>query len=317
MCLLFIAGLWVPTGCAPAHATEAQAAADKAHPELGIVRWGRDFEAAKRASRNSGKPMFVLFDEVPGCSTVQGFADRVLSHPAMADAIEQAFVPVAIMNNHGGKDKEVLDHFGEPAWNNPVVRLMDADENMLAPRSTALDVPTVALTMVRALERAAQPVPAYLRLVSVDAAPVRRTLRQAVFGMYCFWSGEVAFGSLDGVVATRPGHHHGEVVVVTYDPAMLPLETLLKTAKARGAADRVWLSRDEEVALARRVFGRADRLAGDIDDAAGDDKKQMQARGWAKAGLSVGQQTKVNAALGQRQDPMQYLSPRQQRAYAR
>ena len=35
--------------------------------EAGDVRWGRDFDAALA---NSGKPVLVLFQEIPGCSGV-------------------------------------------------------------------------------------------------------------------------------------------------------------------------------------------------------------------------------------------------------
>ncbi len=34
--------------------------------ELGAVAWGRDLEAAKKVSSKTGKPIFVLFQEVPG-----------------------------------------------------------------------------------------------------------------------------------------------------------------------------------------------------------------------------------------------------------
>ena len=34
--------------------------------ELGKVRWGRDHAAGVAASKNSGKPLLVLFQEVPG-----------------------------------------------------------------------------------------------------------------------------------------------------------------------------------------------------------------------------------------------------------
>jgi hypothetical protein len=34
--------------------------------ELGQVDWGRDLEAAKRQSAETGKPVLVLFQEVPG-----------------------------------------------------------------------------------------------------------------------------------------------------------------------------------------------------------------------------------------------------------
>ena len=34
--------------------------------EVGKVNWGRDLDAALEASAKSGKPLFVLFQEVPG-----------------------------------------------------------------------------------------------------------------------------------------------------------------------------------------------------------------------------------------------------------
>ena len=34
--------------------------------EAGKVKWGRDLDAALAASEETGKPLFVLFQEVPG-----------------------------------------------------------------------------------------------------------------------------------------------------------------------------------------------------------------------------------------------------------
>jgi len=34
--------------------------------EVGTVEWGRDFEGALAASAGTGKPVLVLFQEVPG-----------------------------------------------------------------------------------------------------------------------------------------------------------------------------------------------------------------------------------------------------------
>jgi len=34
--------------------------------ELGQVDWGRDLEAAQKLSSQTGKPLFVQFQEVPG-----------------------------------------------------------------------------------------------------------------------------------------------------------------------------------------------------------------------------------------------------------
>lgn len=38
----------------------------KQRVEVGLVRWGRDLEAAQKQSKESGKPILLLFQEVPG-----------------------------------------------------------------------------------------------------------------------------------------------------------------------------------------------------------------------------------------------------------
>lgn len=50
-------GLFLITGAAPVGAAPV---------ELGKVNWGRDYEAALSASGESGKPVLILFQEVPG-----------------------------------------------------------------------------------------------------------------------------------------------------------------------------------------------------------------------------------------------------------
>lgn len=43
----------------------AQTGGDE-QPELGTVSWGRDFEGALAEGKRDGKPVFALFQEVPG-----------------------------------------------------------------------------------------------------------------------------------------------------------------------------------------------------------------------------------------------------------
>src|SRR5262245_12097228 len=102
--------------------------------ELGDIKFGRDLDAALQQSKQSGAPVLILFDEIPGCATCTGYGESVLRHPLIVEAAESLFIPVAIYNNQGGKDREALDFFGEPAWNNPVVRIVDSERGMLAPR---------------------------------------------------------------------------------------------------------------------------------------------------------------------------------------
>jgi len=139
--------------------------AEAARPrELGDVAWIRDHDAARAESKASGRPLLILFDEVPGCERCVSYGETVLSDEALVQAIEAAFVPLAIYNNRGGADRATLEAYGEPAWNNPVVRIVDADGRALAPRHAGdYTVRGLARRMATALERAGRPQPTALR----------------------------------------------------------------------------------------------------------------------------------------------------------
>ena len=95
--------------------------------ELGKIGWGGDFEAANVESKQTGRPLMVLFDEVPGCSGCQTYGKELLSHPLLVEAAETLFVPVFIRNNDPDKnsaDSKLLQRFKEQAWNYPVVRFI-------------------------------------------------------------------------------------------------------------------------------------------------------------------------------------------------
>ncbi|MCW8131344.1 MAG: hypothetical protein KIS92_13425 [Planctomycetota bacterium] len=67
------------------------------------------------------------------------------------------FVTVCIYNNVRGKDAEVLKAFREPAWNNPVVRFLDATGQDLIPRKDGVyRTEDLLERMKRALEKSAQ-----------------------------------------------------------------------------------------------------------------------------------------------------------------
>lgn len=102
--------------------------------ELGDVQWLRSLEKAQEQSGQSGKPILILFQEVPGCATCRNYGNDVLTDPLVVEAIETCFVPLAIYNNRKGADAEALNFFGEPAWNNPVVRAVDQHLADLQPR---------------------------------------------------------------------------------------------------------------------------------------------------------------------------------------
>lgn len=135
-------------------------AAEVAPVEVGKVSWGRDFEAALAESAKSGKPVFLLFQEVPGCAGCKQFGKDVLGDDRLVTIIEREFVPVLVRNNVGGREAEILKRYKEPAWNYQVVRFIGADGEDLIPRKDRVwTTQALAPRMKKALEKAGRPVP--------------------------------------------------------------------------------------------------------------------------------------------------------------
>jgi hypothetical protein len=258
--------------------------------ELGRVRWTHDLDAALESSKTSGKPVFALFQEVPGCSTCKRFGGGPLSHPLLVEAIEDLFVPLVVFNNRGGGDAQMLERFDEPSWNNPVVRYLDGQgKDVLPRRDRVWSTGGVATRTADALRAADRELPRWLALVVTETNASR--LETATFSMACFWQGEARLGRLDGVVGTRAGWQGGrEVVEVRYDPNRIDAERLKQEA---------------ERARCTAAKGEA-RSAGDSDR-----KYYLQRSPLNYLPLTPMQRTKVNAALGTNGDPEMWLSPRQ------
>ena len=133
--------------------------------EAGDVRWGRDFEAALKNSAKSGKPVLVLFQEIPGCSGVRKFGQEVLTNPVLVQAMENEFIPILVYNNRpGGKDRQILERYQEPAWNYQVIRFLNGQGEDVIPRKDRVwTASEVAQRMIEALTAVHRPVPEYLK----------------------------------------------------------------------------------------------------------------------------------------------------------
>lgn len=204
--------------------------------ELGAVHWERDLATCQALSESSGKPLLILFQEVPGCSNCTQYGSTTLSHPLIVEAIESLFVPVCIYNNKGGKDAAALKRFDEPAWNNPVVRMVRADYSDLIPRIADFRSSAQLIAgMLRALDLAGKSTPRYLELLDEEFRARAAGVETATFSMYCFWTGEGTFGDIPGVVETQPGFQDGkEVVKVVFDPSQVSKETLANLTQPKG-----------------------------------------------------------------------------------
>jgi len=286
-CTLWTLALGLLLGGEARAETPPVAEVAEAAEELGAVRWPRGLPEAQARAAASGKPVLVLFDEVPGCSTVKGFGNGALSHPLLAEAVETLFEPVLVYNNRS-EDDAVCEAFAEPRWNNPVVRVLGArrsrDARFAGPYSEA----AFARFLVDALAGRGE-VPTWLGALAseLEGAPRART---ATYSMACFWSGEALLGEVDGVLSTTTGWQGGrEVVRLTYDPRQTTRDAL--DAHAEGHALPV-----DEGALRRTP---------------GDDQHALRGTPWASVWMTAGQASKVNSWVAAGRDPSVWLSPRQ------
>lgn len=201
--------------------------------ELGEVHWLRSMEEAQVRSKAEHKPILILFQEIPGCITCRTFGNEVLSHPLIVETIETYFVPLAIYNNNQGEDAEILRRFNEPAWNNPVVRIVDEKGNDLISRLNGNYSPYgLSDMMTNVLVKKNGTAPVYLQLLTDELAAKQKGTSTTTYTMYCFWAGEVLFGAVNGVISTSAGYQEGkEAVKVEYDPGVISKSQLDKIAQ--------------------------------------------------------------------------------------
>lgn len=260
--------------------------------ELGRVAWYRDFKVATTISEKENKPIFILFQEVPGCSTCRNYGRNVMSNPLLVEAIENEFVPLAIFNNKGGKDKVILKKYKEPTWNNPVVRIVNAKgENLTNRIAGDYSLLGVYKAIIQVLEKNNKEIPKYLKLLG-DELQGSVQQKETYYSMYCFWSGEKQLGSQEGVLNTEAGFMKGkEVVKVTYNPEIIENEILTSYAKLQ---KMIPITKDSSYRAAKN-----------------DEDYYLQHSRFKYLPLSKLQRTKINSALGKGEDAIQYLSPKQ------
>ncbi|MFL6755089.1 MAG: VPGUxxT family thioredoxin-like (seleno)protein, type 2 [Sphingomicrobium sp.] len=206
------------------------------HRELGEVAWLRDHDRGLALAAEQGKPVLLLFQEVPGCSTCVNFGQDVLTHPLMVELITQRFVPVAIFNNRPGPDSEILRRYGELSWNNPVVRFLGPDGTELLPKlADRYDALGLYEKMIAVLEMLGHDVPGYFRLLGRDLLVEQGLSRCVTYTTPCFWSGETSLAQHPAVITTDAGWVDGEEVVrVHFDPRVASREDLDAYARAEG-----------------------------------------------------------------------------------
>ena len=277
--------------------------------EVGTVNWLRDLDLAREQSMANGKPIFLLFQEVPGCAGCKQFGADVLSNSSLVDTIEDLFVPMMVRNNVGGEEAKILESFGEPAWNYQVVRFIDPNlQDIIARKDKVWETGPLAARMIQALIAHGKEVPDYLRLIEQEHSD---RLERVHFAQGCFWVGETELGRINGVVKTEAAWIGGhEVTTVDFDPTEITAADLTQQAIHKNVANVIFAG--TELAAELDVAGYPTQIADDrsVKAAKGSDQNRQIGCLSGASLLSEAQKTKVNGHLPvSKKDAMRYLPP--------
>lgn len=262
--------------------------------ELGEVSWYRDYDEALNKAKKEDKSVLMLFQEVPGCGTCVQYGEQVLSYPLMVEVIENLFVPLVIYNNKGGNDAQILKRYKEPSWNNPVVRIVDAQGvNVVSRLAGNYTSNGLTNSMEEALIQTNAAIPGYFNMLQADInLQSNPNLKTAYYKMYCFWTGEKRLGEAPSILATETGFIGGnEVVKLMYDPDLFSKSAL--------------------ESFAQKANCKTIENNGNFRKSSKDQYFQLRNSDFKYLPLTSTQKTKINSAIGNQQDPTIYLSPRQ------
>lgn len=277
--------------------------------ELGNVTWLRDYDTALKQAKKTDKDVFILFQEVPGCSTCRNYGNDLLTHPLIVEMIENEFVPLAIHNNKGGKDAEILNHYGEPSWNNPVARIVDSKGKDRINRIASTYTPEgLVKAMNTALLKRNNKIPGYAELLEQEFSS---STAEAVLGMYCFWSGEKHIGNLNGVISTEAGFMGGhEVVKIKYDPSITNATSISRSSKKVKCADLAFTDDRTEKKELKKTLGQETKPISSYRKDK-EDKYYLSKSKYRYVPMTSSQATKINSYLAQGLDANHWLSPKQ------
>jgi thioredoxin-related protein len=261
--------------------------------ELGTINWLRSYDEAMDRAKSTNRDIFILFQEVPGCSTCQKYGEQVMSDPFMKEIIETYYVPLAIYNNKEGSDKKILEKYNEPSWNNPVVRIVDQDGKSIRGRLSGKYSKSAVLDYILKDLKGKTTLPAYISLLEAEWYALKKGTDELVLSMYCFWTGEKVLGAIPGVINTTSGFmERREVVKVEYDPDVVSQDYIIAFGKENDFVD----------------FSSENDSKFRLDT---DQNYYLKHSKYRQIPMTEMQAMKVNSVLGQGKVPDYLLSPRQ------
>ena len=271
-------------------------ASNKDHLGKDKIDWQTDHDTALKASTKTGKPVFAFFEGKTSANKT--LEKEILTHPLFIESIHTDFIPLLVKNNSASETQQILTKYNEAPDKLPVVRFLNGEGKDVTPRSDkALTAAQLLPRMQSALKKTGKS-SAILTLIEPElVTPSRVALSQ-----YCFWTGELVIGSIDGIIKTEAGWLDGrEVTLVHYDKNVVSESEVISKAKAQSCANNVYRGTQLNDYRAARES---------------DQKRQLQGTKFDKfKNLTPHQRTKINAfARTNPSQAMRYLTPSQQNA---
>lgn len=204
--------------------------------ELGKVSWTRNFYNALKLSKEKGMPIFLMFQEVPGCFTCVSVGENILSNPLFVDLIEHEFIPLVIYNNVEGEDRVILNLFNEKAWNNPTFYFLnDLGENIVPKFEDSLNSLELVERAKSCLLEYKKTYPKYLDAIINDIRVREGMTKTTIYETPCFWSGETTLIQHPAIYTTEAGWiGEKEVVKVHYNANIVKENEIDEYAKSEG-----------------------------------------------------------------------------------
>ena len=210
--------------------------------ELGQLKFkynASSFQNALEESRDTEKPVLIVFHEILGSADAIAFGKTVLSHPLLIEAAESMFVTVLVdMAGTNPDDVQIISRYHENRHNDTVVRIVNGKGNDLVARleGRRCSIGDIVKSMRGALERKQLQVPIYLTFLEMEylarvhtPSPASRgPAKEIVFKTEATTKAEIDFAELNGVIDVECGNLCGSrAVKVTYNSEVIDCKALL------------------------------------------------------------------------------------------
>ena len=217
------------------------------------------FEQALEESKETDKPVLIIFQIFHGVPAAVAIGKTVLSHPLLIEAADSLFITVSV--DVGGTtqhDVRLLSRYHESRNHETAIHIVNSkgQDLVLKLEGSRCSIGNVAKAMRGVLERKALKVPTYLKLLEAefiarDEAHTKIAQREAnviAFRTKQIEKIETLIAELNGVVAIECGTiGRGVVVKVTYNPAIVDCKSIVVQALSMGGIETVYWSDPRQV----------------------------------------------------------------------